>query len=640
MKPSPWLDELLRVPAAKRWLTRKRLPRENAILPLTYSSSVEKGNRDHFLYSLDPRALRLTERLARRYTDLFPVDVLPSGFAGPTGVAGNFYGVLNVSGYGMDPLPIPISDNSSWVASEGLATQIRKGDEPYLRELVRLFFGAAVPANLHIRKGGSTSFPYFVRGDTPEGNRYKKHAALQALRNPDDFLTLGTSRQAGDLRLFADRYHAMYLFAIHERQQANAVELKDGEFRSKNRRAATERGAREGRHEDLIDADMSVHDLRTGALVPNHFAMRRRDVFGMNGVVNYFLSGIIGCFREVYLNRFAFTYKTRDRHDKERKIAQYAFTVGSDVKTMDKMIPRWFLEFVLSELHSYLDERVVEMMRRAYQAPYVVPQPWRKTPADYNPAFGDSPFSGKFEQHVGLPSGIAFNPDWGKLWMTFVYMILYRDCGAIVTPGDMEPLLRGQNRQHALLDMSDDAAFLTNSAAVAERLRSPKSPYAILEVETPVIFLGDVLCEVDGRRRAFPNPITYVQNIFAREDSIDSLADRPYDSVLAWAEGTLARQAVYASTPLFRDLNAIYEEECRKHLGVNPNQIAKSLAVRQRFNDIDAAVRSNPHLLHYKVDPKDVSPAVLDDLVATIPATDFFNHIRHLFKVPVTDVES
>jgi hypothetical protein len=50
-------------------------------------------------------------------------------------------------------------------------------------------------------------------------------------------------------------------------------------------------------------------------------------------------------------------------------------------------------------------------------------------------------------------------------------------------------------------------------------------------------------------------------------------------------------------------------------------------------------VIANPNYLHYRVDPDDVSPEVLDSIVATIPAADFFNQIRHLFKVPTVELE-
>jgi len=96
----------------------------------------------------------------------------------------------------------------------------------------------------------------------------------------------------------------------------------------------------------------------------------------------------------------------------------------------------------------------------------------------------------------------------------------------------------------------------------------------------------------------------------------------------------MARQALYRATPIYRDMNRLYEEWCLKILGVNPNNIASSLAPAYNGSDIDAVVRANPAVLHYKVDPKDVSQELLDEVVATVPASDFFNKIRHLFLVP------
>lgn len=628
-----WANRLFKVPNAKKWLTRSRLPKANALLPLSFDASPEKDS-DHFLYSLDPRCLRLTEQLSERLNREFPLDVLPNGFAGPTGVGGDFNALRNVSGYGMNPMPIPVTDNSALLAKYNLADKIRPHDTQYLDELIRLFFGHASPCDLHIRKEGSTSFPFFTKDI-----QYKKLGALKALRECDTFLKLATGGKSF-LQDLLDQYHSVFLFAIHERQQPDSVSQdSSGRWSSKDRTAPTEDEARSGNYNGTTVADKTVKDMH-GNVVEGHFAMRRRDVFGMCGIINYFLTAIIGCFREVYLNRFAFTFKTRDRFDKQEKISKYKYVVGSDVKTMDKTIPKWFLDYVIDKLPTYLDERVVEVMRRAYQAPFVVPPPFIKTSETYDPMFGGDPMDpASFKQHVGLPSGVAFNPDWGKLWMSFVYIVLYRDVGAIYSASDIEPLLRGLNKDHALLDMSDDAAFLTNSAVTAAKFAKPTSPYAILEVEMPVVFLGDVFCDVGGEKRVYPNPITYMVNIFGREDSVDRLAPSTGNSVIAWAEGVMARRQTYSSTPIFRDMNAIYEEECRKHLGVNPNLIAATMARRQRLSDIDAMVRANPAVLYYKVDAKDVSPAVLDEVVATIPAVDFFSHIRHLFKVPVTTLE-
>jgi len=623
------LDYLFAQAGAKRWLTRSRQPRANALLPRTFADARQirddvyldrAKSSEYYLYSMDKEALLIKEELAEIYTREFPASFDAEGFAGANGVPSDFYNLRNISGYGMDPLPIPVSDNADLIQANKLANNIRPQDVPWLKELMRLFFGNAAPANLHIRKQASSGFPYFTNDV-----QYKKLAAFRIIENCDDFLKDVTGKRAGLARCL-EMYDTLLIASINERQQPNRIVLKDGKFTSKPRTAPTELEAREGSYSGKTMADMNVYNQH-GQLIEGHFAMRRRDVFGMSGPANYFLTAVVGCNREIYLNRFEFTYKTRDRLDKERKIAKYKYVVGSDVKTMDKMIPRWFTEFMFNELNLYWDERVVELARRMFQSPYVVPPPWRETAAEYNPVFGGDPLEPtSFNQHVGLPSGIAINPDVGKLWMTFVYTILYRDVGALFSPADLEPLLQGRNRDHALLDMSDDAAFLTNIHYVAQKLMKATSPYVVLEPEQPVIYLGDVFCKENGERKAYPNPVTYVVNALCREDSIDR------QDPVAYAEGVLARYHTYSASPIFRDLNKIYEEVVMKHIGVNPIVIARGLARMHRFTDIDAMVRADPNVLYYKVDPKDVSPDLLDELVSTIPADDIWPNIKHLFK--------
>lgn len=615
---------LFQATGAKRWLNRPRPQRGNAIFPLSYETDKRAMGRDHYLWADDPRALKLTERLCALANSEFKPDVLPSGFCGPTAVPGNFDALLNVSGIGMNPLPLPLTNNREFVKAMGVAQALAADDAPWLKELMRLFFGAARATDLHIRKAASFSFPFFATD-----NEYKKLAVLKSLREPGRFLELmgGDSRS---LRTAQAEYHAMYLYAIHERQQPNAI-LRDkaGAPSSKPRTAPTEQEARSGSYKGATFADMTAR-REDGSIIDGHFAMRRRDVFGLNGVLNYFLSSFAGCFRAVYLERFAFTYKTRGAQDKADRIAPYRYVVGSDVKTMDKLIPSWFIDTMCDELHNYLDERVVKALHRAFRAPFVVPPPWAETSPDYDPVFGGSPYDPTaFVNHPGLPSGISWNPDVGKLWMTFVYLILMRDVGALSHPSQIEAFLQGRNPDHALLDMSDDAAFLTNSPRVAAALKKPKSRYAILEVETPVIYLGDVFTETGHGKDAFPNPVTFLTNLLCREDSIDRKGP------VLWAQGYLARCQVYSRTPIFRDLLRMLEVECRSLAGVNPTLLARSLASHADLPEIDAMVRANPAVLHYKVDPATVSPAVLDEVVATLPHGDFFDYIKPFFKVPM-----
>lgn len=615
-------EPFFKASSAKTWLTRSRGPRPGNIFPSGLSGRrLEEGGT--FVTSLDPAYLAFTAELAERASKEFPTDVLPSGHAGPSGVPGDFSAILSVTRYGMDPLPIPFTDNASFLDSVGkaegspIATRMIAKDRPWFDAIMDALFGYAAPTDLHIRKEGSTSFPSFTKD-----NQEKKFAALHALRESETFLALATSKETSGLVRLLNEYHTCFLTAIHERQQPDS--WSNG--KPKPRTAPTEEEARNGTYTGKHIADKRVFDAN-GNEIEGHAAMRRRDVFGSSGPMNYWMSAIMNCYKSVFMKRFAFTYMTSTATNKEEKLGRFAYVVGSDVKTMDKTIPRWFADDFFDRMTMYLDERAVEVMRRAFRAPFVAPSPWRATPAEYNPCFGGSPFDSRsFVLHPGLPSGVAYNPIFGRVWMTFVYVTCARDLGVLSSPAQVPAFLEGK-LSTVLLDAADDAAWGTNDPVIAQRLRDLRSPYAILEPETPLIYLGDVFCLVGGKLRAYPNPNTYLSNILAREDSITD----PY----RWAEGIVLRQRLYSAMPVYRELNALYEATARKHLGFNPNMLAASFSGRQGGSTIDAMVLDNPAVLHYKVDPSTVSPAVLDSVVATIPHGDWFDSVKHLFRVPI-----
>lgn len=606
---------------AQKWLSRLPSFVPAALMPKSLVKN-SRGNLDYWRAG-DRETLSLTEWLRERANKDFPVDTTPEGYAGPTAIPDNWNALLNVAGVRMDPKPIPLMDNDKFVKAKGLAQGILPEDLPYFNEVIKLFFEFARPENLYIRKEASTSLPYFTTSVS-----YKKERALAALFNSDEFLDLAVAGPKGAPDLLA-KFHAVIMYAIHERRQPDAVLEEKGVLVPKDRTTPTEEEARSGNFDGTTVADKRVF-RDDGSVIDGHFAMRCRDVFGMNGPVNYFLTAVFSAFRGVYLDRFAATYKTRDDADKTAKISKWKYAVGSDVKTMDKLIPRWFHDHVCDRLPLYVDERVARLTRITLGASFVAPNPWRDTPSTYNPMFGPDPFEETADLCVGLPSGIAVNPDWGKLWMSCVYVCVYRQLGLLHHPSEVEALLSGRHPRVGLLDSSDDAVFLTNEKPVADRFGQATSPYVILGPEIPVKYLGSVFSKnSEGKLVSVPNAVTYLVNLLCREDSIER--KKPED----WALGMMARERVYSTAPMFRDVNELLNEGLRTFYGSNPLNLAPLMARWQTMSYADAMVRISPEVLYYKVDAKDVSKDVLDDVVSTIPATEFFHKIRHLYKVPV-----
>lgn len=603
---------------AVRWFKRDRTNKPVAIAPISTTPLRSNTDPKNYLWSDDPKVLKFTEELSSTANKLFPQQKRDDGFAGANGVPGDFNNLLNVGGFAMTPRPLPVCDNAQLIKENKLLEAIRPVDVPYFKEIVRLLFGHHVPANLHIRKAASTGFPYFTSDNT-----YKKLAAYKALSNADRFLTLMTGDERS-LRLAADEFGAMYLYAIQERKQPNKVSFKDGKLSSKVRIAPSVENSL-GISNHIQEADMSVKI--NGKVIDGHFAMRSRDVFGLNGVLNYFLTGIFGCMRDSMYQRFFHTYKVKGPDEKEARAQRFKYTQGVDVKTMDKMIPRWFSDAFFDELHHYLDDRVIEVARRAYRAPFCAPPPDGNY-KDFNPLFGGSPFNpNDMTNHYGLPSGIAFNPEFGKFWMTFVYMILLKDGGVITRPSEIETILTGKHPLVEMYDSADDAAFFTNDHRVASVLDIPTSVYAVLEKENPVVYLGDVIYrDANGTAHAAGNPITYLVNPFCREASISTSPSRN------WGVGIIAREQVYSRMPCYRELSALKEEYERKFLGFSFTQQARLHSMYAPVNVEDEMLRQHPEYLYYKVDPKTVSQALLDELVSTIPAADFYKSIAHLFK--------
>lgn len=576
-------------------------------------------NDENFVMADDPKCLRYAEAVGDRLTKEFPARYDQStGFCDSSGVPGDFNSVRCVSQYGQDPLPMPLVDNAALVKDAGLASSIRPEDLPWFKELMSLFYGAAVPQNLHIKTKGTTAAPDFEKADLS----YKKLGTIKILKSLPTLIRLVSLKRGLDI---LNEYRILFMSVIMSRLQPDSVFVKDGKWATKQRLAPTPDEARSGLAAKNY-ADKRVKD-RNGDVIDGHFAMRMRDVFAFNGLLNYAISAIMGCFRAVYTNRFAATFKTRGAEDKRVRISKYRYIAGSDVKTMDKLIPRWFIDLYHELLCSYLDEGIVEIMAAMFKAPYLY-APNGTYPADFNPLVGGDPLKLDANNHPGLPSGIAQNPDIGKIWMVFNYMIATRDCGGLATPRDIEPWLAGDNPDYGLQDMADDATFMTNVQRSVEDFKVYKSPYCVMEQEIPVIFLGDVYCTDDQNNKiVLPNPVSYPVNEIAREDSV---ASKPIAQV---ALGRSAREEIYARCPIYRDMKAIMREEQIRCLGFDVySHYSKVSMPVGGMSDPDLLFQMNPNVIHFKIDPDDVTPSLLSQHVSTIDADVFWDDIRPFFK--------
>lgn len=615
------LGPLAATAGAKRYLNAYWGPTRCAVLPTTLSLNPRPGSSD-FLYALDAPYLAAKKELREWFDSTYKVDTLPNGYAGPTAVAMTASALTATPGYPMNPNPIPLVNNSVFLQSLGISEELPARSIPIFRELFRLFFSGVRPEDLRIKRDGTTAFPYFLKNIG-----YKKDAVIKIMANVDHFLDLVTSDEPADLKRALDEYGFCYLYAIYRRMQPDSLK-EDGS--PKERTAPTEEEARSGSYAGKTFADKTVYN-DAGQAVPGAFGMRVRDVFAFNGPGNYFMSAVFGGWRSVYMDRFSFTYKTRGREDKLEKASGYKYSTGADVKTMDKTIPKAFFDLLEEELAKYVDPRFAKFVRRALRAPYVSSNPWADTPESYEPLFGGDPTDPRTWEGncVGLPSGIACNPDCGKLWMSGVYLTRLFDIQALTEVSEIEPFLEGKNVDHAMMDSADDVGFLSNHSWAIERWEAHESEMAVIGPERPFLYLGDVFAQNRrGQLMVVANITTYLINSLCKEQSIDK---KPIRNIAA---GHIARAHVYSSAPLFPEVSQKMNEVIRKHCGVNIDTLYRSIAGSMEVNDVDALFRLNPDVIHYRVDPGDVTPALLDEEIATIPKTEFWSKISHLYRSP------
>lgn len=582
------------------------------------------------LTSDDRRTLRAHEMLADKLSAI-KVSIDSTGVLGPEAVPGDFHTLRTVAGYRMNPISVPPMSNEPIRRGLGLAEGfITERDARIFDELVKLMFSRAVPAKLPIRREASTGAPDFVN------DIVKKHREIRhALINIDEYLDLVASGNLLDLFV---EFNSPIVHTTGERNQADKFELRNGVLVSKDREINDELAARtsfEQGHRGPADKRVIID----GTHVEGHAATRRRTVFGTSFVPNYLCAALCASWRAVYLEDFEFTWKHREPAQILGKMKRYSHQVGFDVKQFDQTVPTFLINRMLTELEHYLDPRAVELIRLLFKAPYMVPYPWMAGSSDdkpFNPLFGDDPFDvASFTMELGLPSGIAINPDTGKLMMVFQYLvILDRYFGDVLEVG-IDVILRGQHSRYAMLNMGDDCVLLAEDAGFAKWFEagnfSVPMNYFFVEPERPISFLGNVPYRDDkGELQLAPNVISYLVNWLVPEHGIDSRTRQFF-----WAIGERERRVHYSIAPLYPLVKDTFEEVYRSVCGFSPSAVAEEAFQQQRrFTNLstwDALILQNPDYLHYKVDESQITPEILDIIVTSLDADEVWTSTRHLF---------
>lgn len=581
----------------------------------------------------DANFLRLCEQLMFALSKEFEVTINQDGSCGANGVVSLFTKLMTVSGYRMHPTSIPAHSNVAMRHALGLNAESFKTPRHELiaTQLFQTMFGAARPSRLSIRREASMGAPNFV-ADLKLKHRHFLHAA----HNLDHVLSL---IEQGNLTALLIEYCAPIVQFIGERQQPDALKGDDvHHLKPKERLVNSEAYARGLSSDGRFAADKSV--VKDGVSIADHFAMRARNVYGMAFVINHLDAAIMSQFREYYLNEFEFTWKHRGHDHVTEKIANWKYFAGFDVTSFDSTVPKFILDWLCEQFATVLDDRIVKMKKLMVHAPYIMPCP-SNLPHDIivtDPFHGDDPLDTDcFNFDLGLPSGIASNPDYGKFIMMFQYLCLIDDIEHDVIEFGIPEILKGNHPKYAFLNAGDDCVILMNDESLAARIRDGDytSDYFKVEPEMPISFLGGVIadCGSEGHK-VVPNIESYFANWLVPEKGIDHHTRKNF-----WAVGEHERRMYYSAAPAFPLAQTIYQELCIKHLGRSPAALVGDSYERQApqlgLSAIDMLVLQNPAYLHYRYSEEQVSQNILDIIVTAISPETIVPLFQPFFKIKI-----
>jgi hypothetical protein len=523
------------------------------------------------------------------------------------GVPGGWSTLFTAPGRPMQPMGYPICNNRVGKLAD---LKLSERHEQILRELIKAMFGSKwQPKNgYEISKKSSSGFPL---------NEYDVEAKVDMFKTvANNFNSIAKLVDQNRLAEAAEKYGVLLLYYINRRNQNDKV----GDDGPKDRSSPSV-GQSAGFEPGVLMAGREIEDL------DGFYRTRSRVVYASNGPLNYFWSALLQPVRDHYLSRFSFTWKHTGAEDLERKLKGW-IPIGVDASQFDQNFPTEVAEVIFDEMENYFAKDVVKMMKLMWSAPAFCPSPVPDQP-DQWACFGHPFDLDTFRAHRGLPSGVAYNPDFGKIWGTAYLLMMLDDLFHDVLEVGVERILSGLHPGYAILNQGDDAIILTRSVEIRDQIKDlldsgDASPYIDLEVEKFLTFLGWVVTQNGSEYRVYPNIVSMIVNFLGHEHPIgrarDTMGHRKH-----WALGVEAWSEVFSGCPEYRKVREIFNKVLITHLGSTIEQIARPYALESKqvlklsgLTADEARFLEKPERRFYSIDRGNLRPELLEDVVRTI----------------------
>jgi hypothetical protein len=541
-----------------------------------------------------PDFLGFLGALSDRCEDKFGLSKDEGGLLLPPYSPGRWTSLRHISGYKMNPLGIP-----------RLGVKARAGDfiDPDHKKLFHLicdaYFREWSPAAARINKGSSTGLPLFSFDPSVKMNY--AHIFKSRARQ---LMPLMRDRRWFELH---EKYGLSMMSAITRRYQSTDKVEKQagGSWKAKDRPVMTFEGV-----ETIADKATPFEGF---------FAQRVRLAIAFSASYGIFGQMIFSGYRQHAIQKACWHHTTP--WDIASKFSNHPYIIAGDVSNFDQNMPSFLVDLIFERLSEDWDDAVVELFKACVGCPMLVNED-RVGGGGRHKWLADPTNNDNYYSWYGFPSGIPPVSDVGKIIGLFVDLVPLLDLGLISTDG-LQAVMDNNHDQVSVANSGDDFILgFTNASdlkRVTDYFEEDLHPYFEVGVERPASFLGNLMVQQRGQVLAYPNVRSFLINTFGRERGIDSRFNRNY------AFGYWEKKTFYAVHPLFSEVDRVLQDTARKHLRYTIDELTPYQAAPQGLamsNFADRMFVSNPDAIHYKLDPKDVSPDLLDSIFITIPADE------------------
>jgi len=570
----------------KRFLDEVHSDRSEAI----FASAGRKYAAD------DPTVLRFQEALAERLTKEFPTAKTMAGVAELPGVRTNFYNLLTVTGYPMNPMGSAKPQNSP---KGGEAT--RKEQVALVEEIIQELDFHYRPEPFQASKISRAGVPSPVI--EPEWKMYCYGLGVAEARSIAELV------HRGDFITLLSRHGVAFVRAITRRKQADAVTMEEGGPRSKPRTVIDFFGKE-------VAAEKSI------ASAPGHFRQRVRTAWAAPNFPTLALQALIfNPLKSWLMHNYGFTWTHRGPAHIAEKLAGCAAVVALDVSNYDQGQHTEVVETLYRTLPGIPDAHRalgLTLVRSPIllRMDYLGRRGHRFLGDPFDPA--------TFDLKVGNDSGAAHNSLCNFLTGFAFILKLLRDVGMSLPRETWRQLLTGRHPDVRILNMGDDTllGFTQSGLGYYQKLlpylREERHPWFRIRLEDPAAFLGMIVCRGGpGKIIALPSLNSYFVNFLAPERPITHRSRR------YWGFGYHVRKFWYSQNPAFRDADRLMQMTAKEVLGVTMDDLVGEGEIPslpgELLNLAAVSFIEDPSVIHYKVDPRAVPRRLLEDYFLTIP---------------------